>query len=141
MAGFALSIGEAGLAEFLAAVIACLEAAAAEATAAAGTILTAASADSGVATFAARKAFIADSGPTEVTAAAVVGRHGVAAIGAVTSRPFVELGVGTAGVVSVQNLVRDLEKIGQASGGQRPLDRDCTISFTQSFILHVRVRD
>src|SRR5262245_152188 len=120
MAGFALSVGEAGFTEFVLTVFARFDAFTAETLASVAASVTTACAGSMVATAAARKAIVTDAGITLVAAANLVGRNRVAAITALRTRPFVELGIRAAGVVSVQDLIHELEKIGQTSRLQRP---------------------
>src|SRR5437899_1523921 len=99
MAGIALSVGEAGLAELVVAGFARLEAGAAEPTAAVGTLLAAGAAHPVAAAFAARKALVTNAGFTPIAVPDLVGRNCLAAVGAVASGPFFELSVGAFGVV------------------------------------------
>lgn len=89
------------------------------------------------ATFAFPRATIANPCFALAAGTCVVVIHRLAAFGASDTGPLIELGVGTAGVVAVKNLVHDLEKIRQPASGQRLADRNASLSFAKVVIFDV----
>ncbi len=87
------------------------------------------------------RALVASRASTAVARADVIAIDRVTTVGARASRPLFEPDVGASGVVRLQNLCHEQEKVAQPPLLQSRTDRGLAVSFTQRLALDMRMWD